>query len=92
MQGAGDTLTPLILTGTLNLLNILFNYIFMFGLGPIPAFGLQGAAIGTVIARGLGIVVAFMIIYSGKNVIKLLPGSYKPHWQMFRDIFAIGVP
>ena len=31
MQGAGDTLTPLILTGGLNLLNILLNYIFMFG-------------------------------------------------------------
>lgn len=92
MQGAGDTWTPLVLNGSLNLLNILFNYIFMFGLGPIPAYGLAGAAIGTVVARGLGVVLALYIIYSGKNVIKILPGSYKPDWQMFRDIFAIGVP
>ncbi|MCB8943722.1 MAG: MATE family efflux transporter [Ardenticatenaceae bacterium] len=92
MQGAGDTMTPLILNGALNLLNIGFNYIFMFGLGFIPAYGLQGAAIGTVIARGLGLVLAFLIIYSGKNIVKILPGSYRPDWQMFRDIFAIGVP
>ena len=56
MQGAGDTITPLLLTGSLNLFNILFNYIFMFGLGPIPAFGVQGAAIGTVIARATAVV------------------------------------
>ncbi|MEM7034154.1 MAG: MATE family efflux transporter [Chloroflexota bacterium] len=43
MQGAGDTVTPLILTGSINLLNILFNYLFMFGPGPLPAFGIVGA-------------------------------------------------
>ncbi len=92
MQGAGDTITPLVLTGSLNLLNIAFNYIFMFGLGPIPAYGLDGAAMGTVLARAIGIVLAIGIIYSGKNVIKLLPGSYRPDWRMFVDIFTIGVP
>ncbi|MEM7119071.1 MAG: MATE family efflux transporter, partial [Chloroflexota bacterium] len=92
MQGAGDTWTPLVLSGSLNLLNILFNYVFMFGFGPIPAYGLAGAAIGTVLARGIGIVLAFAVIYSGRNVIKILPGSYWPNWQMFKDIFSIGIP
>ena len=92
MQGAGDTITPLLLTGSLNLLNIVFNYIFMFGAGPVPAFGVAGAAMGTVLARGLGVVIIFVVIYSGKNVIKLLPGSYKPQWRMIRDILTIGVP
>lgn len=92
MQGAGDTVTPLVLTGSLNLLNIGFNYIFMFGLGPIPAFGIAGAAMGTVLARFLGVVIAFWLIYSGRNVIKILPGSWMPHLQMVRDILTIGVP
>lgn len=92
MQGAGDTLTPLYLTGSLNLLNILFNYIFMFGVGPVPAFGVAGAAMGTVLARGLGVLVIFIIIYSRKNVIKILPGTYWPNWRMIGDIFGIGVP
>ena len=93
MQGAGDTVTPLFLTGGVNLLNIGFNYILMFGLGPIPALGLPGAAIGTVLARFLGMTTAFIIVYSGRNVVKILPGgTYNPDWQMFRDIFSIGVP
>ncbi len=92
MQGAGDTLTPLLLTGSLNLLNIAFNYLFMFGPGPLPAFGLPGAAMGTVLARGLAALIGFLVIRSGKNVIRLLPGSYRPNPGMFQDIFSIGIP
>lgn len=92
MQGAGDTVTPLVLTGSLNVLNVLFNFVFMFGIGPMPALGVAGAALGTVVARGIGVVVVFYVLYSGRNVIRLLPGSYRPDWQMFKDIFTIGVP
>ncbi len=92
MQGAGDTMTPLLLTGFLNLLNTAFNYVFIFGVGPVPAMGVAGAALGTVISRGLGVVIVFQIIYAGRNVIKILPGTYWPDWQMFKDIFTIGVP
>jgi len=92
MQGAGDTVTPLILTGALNVLNVLFNYILMFGLGPVPAMGVSGAALGTVIARGIGVGVVFYLFYAGKHAVKILPGSYRPNWQMFNDILTIGVP
>lgn len=92
MQGAGDTVTPLILTGSLNVLNVLLNYLLMFGPGPVPELGVAGAALGTVISRAIGVVIVFIIIYSGKNVIKLLPGTYWPDWQMFGDILNIGVP
>jgi len=92
MQGAGDTVTPLRLTGSINILNIFLNYIFMFGIGPIPAYGVVGAAIGTILSRAIGAAIGFAIIYSGRNVIKILAGSYRPHWQMFVDILSIGVP
>lgn len=92
MQGAGDTVTPLYLSGSVNVLNILFNYLFIFGPGPLPALGVTGAAVGTLLARGIGMVAGFIIFYSGKNVIRLLPGSYLPDWGMFRDILTIGVP
>ena len=53
MQGAGDTVTPLLLTAGINVLNTGFNYIFMFGLGPVPAYGVAGAAMGTVVSPRL---------------------------------------
>ncbi len=92
MQGAGDTMTPLLITGSLNVLNTIFNYILIFGAGPIPPMGVSGAALGTILARTIGVVAVFYIIYTGRNVIKILPGSYWPDWQMFKDIFTIGVP
>jgi putative MATE family efflux protein len=92
MQGAGDTLTPLILVGIINVVNILLNYLLMFGPGPFPALGLQGAALGTLIARGLGAVLGLGLFYSGKNVIKLKGFDYRPQWRQFKTILGIGVP
>lgn len=92
MQGAGDTVTPLVLTGSISVLNIFFNYLFIFGWGPIPALGIAGAAIGAILARALAVGVAIYIFYSGTNVIKILPGSWLPHWQLVKDILSIGVP
>jgi putative MATE family efflux protein len=92
MQGAGDTMTPLYITAGANVLNILFNYLFMFGPGPLPALGVAGAAVGTLIARFVASVIGLLILYSGRNPVHILPGSYRPDWAMFRDILAIGVP
>ena len=92
MQGAGDTVTPLQLSIGVNVLNILFNYLLIFGPGPLPALGVEGAALGTIAARALGMAAGVALFYSGRNVITLLPGSYLPHWGMFRDILAIGIP
>lgn len=92
MHGAGDTLTPLYITAGANVLNIGFNYLFMFGPGPLPAFGVAGAAMGTLAARCIASVAGLVILYSGRNAVRILPGTYRPDWGMFRDILSIGVP
>ena len=92
MQGAGDTVTPLYLSIGINILNIGLNYVLIFGFGPIPAYGIEGAAIGTILSRFIGVAVGIAVIYSGRNVLKLMKGSYLPNWQMFSDILAIGIP
>ncbi|MEM8861591.1 MAG: MATE family efflux transporter [Chloroflexota bacterium] len=96
MQGAGDTITPLFLTGGLNIFNILFNYLLIFGIGPFPAMGLDGAAMGTIIARFIGVVIALIIIWSGRNLLKFRaadePIDWRPDWQLIWDILVIGVP
>jgi len=92
MQGAGDTLTPLYLSIGINIVNITLNYVLIFGPGPLPAYGIEGAAMGTIISRGLGMLVGLGVIYSGRNVLKILAGSYRPNWTMYRDILAIGIP
>jgi putative MATE family efflux protein len=62
LLGVGKTKISLILLVGVNLLNIGFNYMLIFGIGPIPAFGVAGAALGTVIARGLGSIAGLWIL------------------------------
>jgi len=92
MQGAGDMKTPLALTIILVILNVIFNYIFIFGYGPVPAFGIVGAAIGMMIARAIIAIIQLIVFYSGKNTVKILAGTWKPHKILIKDILNIGVP
>src|SRR5687768_12373703 len=50
LRSAGDARTPMVLGIVLTVLNLLLNIVFIRGLGPVPAYGTAGAAIGTVLA------------------------------------------
>ncbi|MCG6909333.1 MAG: MATE family efflux transporter [Deltaproteobacteria bacterium] len=56
--------TKIIMVATigLNLVNVVFNYMFIFGKFGFPALGIMGAALGTVIAQSLGTV--FLVGYA----------------------------
>lgn len=92
MQGAGDTITPLLITITILFLNVFFNYLFIFGWAFIPAYGVVGAAIGTIFSRAILLVFTLWLFHSGKNVVQILVGSWKPNWTIIKDILSIGVP
>ncbi|WP_088809871.1 MULTISPECIES: MATE family efflux transporter [Listeria] len=62
LRAAGDTKTPMKISFVINILNVLLNYILIFGIGFIPAFGVVGSAIGTVIARLIGCLLLYMKI------------------------------
>lgn len=92
MQGAGDTVTPLWIAVGMNIVNVFLNYAFIFGFGPIPAMGVPGAALGTVLSRAIAAAAGIMIMYSGRNIVRLGLGSYRPNVQAFREILKIGIP
>lgn len=92
MQGAGDTVTPLWIAVGMNIINVFLNYAFIFGFGPIPAMGVPGAALGTVLSRGIAAAAGIVIMYSGHNVVRLGLGSYRPNMAAFREILSIGIP
>jgi putative MATE family efflux protein len=59
LRAIGDTKSPMKIGFITNLLNIVLDFILIFGLGPIPALGIIGTAIGTLISRIIGTILLY---------------------------------
>lgn len=93
LRSAGDAKTPMILGLVMTVLNLLLNIVFISGLGPIPAYGTAGAAIGTSIATGLVGLYAIFRMWSGKWVVGFPRGNgWGPDWKIIRQLFKFGLP
>ena len=92
-RSAGDARTPLRLGILMTVLNITLNVILIRGLGPIPAFGTKGAAMGTVISGGIISLIVFWLLFSNRAVVAFNRAmSWRPDWAIIRELFRFGLP
>jgi putative MATE family efflux protein len=93
LRSAGDARTPMVLGIALTALNILFNVLLIRGLGPIPAFGTAGAAMGTCTASTLVAAYALWKLWRGGWVVSFpRHDSFRPDWTIIRSLFRFGLP
>lgn len=93
LRSAGDARTPMTLGITMTVLNLLLNILLIRGLGPIPAFGTMGSAMGTCIASGLVAVYSLVQLWRGAWVIAIpRGGGFGPDWSIIKSIFKFGLP
>jgi putative MATE family efflux protein len=93
LRAAGDSRTPMRLGVTMTIMNVIFNLILIRGLGPIPALGTMGSAIGTVIASSLVSAYALYQLLKGRLVIKLSRHmDWRPDWTIIKSLFRFGLP
>ena len=93
LRSAGDARTPMMLGLTMTVLNVVLNVMLIRGVGPIPAFGTKGAAMGTCIASGLVALFALARLWGGKWVIAIpRGGGFGPDWTIIKSIFKFGLP
>jgi putative MATE family efflux protein len=93
LRSAGDARTPMLLGIAMTVLNLVLNVILIRGLGPIPAFGTTGSAMGTVTASGLVAVYSIWKLWSGGWVISFPRGKgWGPDWDIIRSLFKFGLP
>ncbi len=92
MRGAGDTVTPmLVMLGTV-VLNVALDPLLIFGVGPFPELGVEGAAVATVFARGSAMVVGVWLMLRGAHGIRIRPRQMVPDLAFTRRLLRIGVP
>jgi putative MATE family efflux protein len=96
LRAAGDAHTPLRMGVAMTIMNVVFNIVLIGGMGPIPAMGTTGAAIGTALASMLASGTILWMLFTGRLVIRFQRFgrtlSLKPDWPIIRELFRFGLP
>jgi MATE family, multidrug efflux pump len=92
MRATGDTRLPSKLMILGSVLNVALDPVFIFGFGPIPGLGLNGAALAALLARS-SILVGTLVLLRGRldMVSFRLPDSPELR-QSWKDILHVGLP
>jgi putative MATE family efflux protein len=91
-RGAGDASIAMRSLTLANALNIVLCPLLINGFGPVPAFGLTGAALATTIGRSIGVLYQLYHLFNGKSVVKLTAASLKAEWAVIRSLVNIAWP
>lgn len=95
LRASGDTRTPSIIMASGGLANAIFDPILIFGWGPIPAMGVQGAALASVISWASGLLLIFWLL-KRKQLVAIKPAnglSFVRGWiKSAREVLKIGMP
>ena len=94
-RGVGNTKLTMYVNVASNLVNILFNWLLINGIGPFPKLGVTGAAIATAIGLFVGFILSLISVMSGKQhdpfLVITRHDSWKPSKEAIRDVTHIAL-
>ena len=92
LRGAGDMVSGLVVMGLMNVINMVTSYALVVGLGPLPALGWTGIALGTAIGHVCGATIILTLLVCGRAGYHLRLRAMRPDLHTIRRILRIGVP
>jgi len=90
-RGAGDAALAMRSLWLANILNMILGPLFIFGWGPIPGFGVEGAAIATNLGRGSGVAFQLYYLIKGRGVLKLQWEHIGVNWNVIGRLLRVSL-
>jgi len=91
-RGAGNAAIAMKSLWLANICNIILCPILINGLGPVPAFGLIGAAFATTVGRSIGVLYQVYHLFFGKGALKIIISYFIPDFQQIKALVKIAAP
>ena len=92
LRAAGDTRTPLALALLVNVINVVANYVLIFGKLGFPALGVAGPGVATPLAFSCGAAAAVWLLFAGRLRLRLRAPDLRPAGATIRSVLGIGAP
>lgn len=92
VRATGDTFTPGMIMVAIAVINAILDPLLIFGLGPFPEMGIRGAALATVIARGIGLVTILFILVRREKLLTIRFGRIGQILSTWRKVVYIAGP
>jgi putative MATE family efflux protein len=95
LRGAGDSKTPFYFMLLSVGIDIALNPLFIFGLGPIPRFGIAGSALATFVAQAVSLIALIRHLYRRRHVLCLHRDELallKVDWAVVGTLVKKGIP
>ncbi len=92
IQATGNMVIPMMFQIVGCITNIILDPILIFGIGPFPKMGIEGAAIATIIGQMTSMTLAICMILFIKHDVKLTYQGFRFDLDMVKEIYRVGVP
>ena len=93
LRGVGNSRTAMIYNMIANVVNVILNYVLIYGHFGAPRLEVAGASLATIIGQVVAMVIAFFAVIKGKFYLKLrIRDGFRPDFGEIQKIVKIGIP
>lgn len=93
LRAVGDSRTSMIYNMIANAVNVIFNWLLIFGNLGMPEMGVAGASLATVIGQFVAFIISLCVVIRGNGFLKLeFKMGFRPHREVLGNMLNIGLP